>query len=322
VFIALALAGAMVACGDDSDEATDATSTTLAATGADAVDITMAEYSYTVGGDLKPGGTIRLSNTGKELHMLGLGKLKEGKTLNDVVTALQSAGPPEEETTTTVAGASAATTTTAAGAAAGQEEEDPFADLLDDIGAPAGIMGPGQKADITVPDFGAGDYALICFIPVEGGGPPHFAQGMVGQLTVVGDKAAEPTADATFNVETGKPVTGPATLTAGRHIIKFSAAAGSEQLEPGLAKLNPGATVADINEAFASFETEDDFVLPVNAASLIPGQIIYGVFDLGPARTLYFGVDLTAGTYAIDAHDSDPDDAPVDPVEKATFTVT
>ena len=105
VFIAIALTGGLAACGDDSDdEATTATTTatTAAASGADAVDITMREYSYTVGGDLKPGGTIRLSNAGKEFHMMGLAKLKEGKTIADVTALLAqfAEGPPEEPTTT------------------------------------------------------------------------------------------------------------------------------------------------------------------------------------------------------------------------------
>src|SRR5205085_12017741 len=80
VFIAIALAGGLAACGNDSnDNATGGgqTTTTAAANGADAVDITMKEYAYTIGGDLKPGGTIRLRNQGTQFHMMGLAKLKE-----------------------------------------------------------------------------------------------------------------------------------------------------------------------------------------------------------------------------------------------------
>ncbi len=63
-------------------------------------------------------------------------------------------------------------------------------------------------------------------------------------------------------------------------------------------------------------------MLPVNAAALIPGQLIAGVFDFDDADAIYLGVDLTAGTYGIDAHDSDVEDAPADAIEQATFTVT
>ena len=328
VFIAIALTGGLAACGDDDDEATTATTTatTAVASGADAIDITMNEYSYVVGGDLKPGGTIRLSNAGKEFHMMGLAKLKEGKTIADVTDLLAqfAEGPPggEEEGPTTTAGAGGATTTAAGGAE--EEEEDPFLEITDEVGAPGAFMGPGQKADITVPSLGEGTYAMICFIPVEGDAEetPHFAKGMVGQLTVAGDKAAEPTADATFKVELGKPVTGPATLTAGRHVLKFEKVGDSDEAEPGLAKLDPGATPADINRAFEAFEQEESFILPVNAAATLPGELIVGAFDFYDADAIYLGVDLTAGTYGIDAHDSDLEDVPVDAIEDATFTVT
>ena len=197
-----------------------------------------------------------------------------------------------------------------------------MADVVDDVGAPGAFQGPGQKAEITVPDMAAGSYAMVCFIPTEGGGPPHFVQGMIGELTVVGEKAAEPTADATFSVAPGQPVTGPSTLTAGKHVLKFEAAAGSEQLEPGLALLDAGKTLADLNRAFGSFETATDFVLPVNATAQVPGKVIASLFDLGPAREVYLGVDLAPGTYSIAANDTDPDDALEDPVEKLTLTVS
>ncbi len=335
VFIAIALAGGLAACGDDEDDeetgGQTATTTATTPTGSDSVSIGMTEYAYTVGGDLNAGGTIRLSNTGKEIHMIGLAKLKEDKTIADVVALLQETGPEEGEPTTTVAGGAATTTTAASSATTtagseegeGEGEGDPFAEVFDgELGAPGSFMFPGQSADITVPTLGEGSYAMICFLPVEGETTPHFARGMVGELTVVGEQASVPTADTTFRLESGKPITGPSTLTAGRHIIKFEAAAGSEQLEPGMAKLDPGKTIADINQAFESFEQGEDFLLPVGAASLIPGDIIVGLFDLGDAKEVYVGVDLTAGTYAIDAHDTDVEDAPLDPVETITFTVT
>lgn len=344
VFMTVVLASGLAACGDGGDDTESgseepaAVTTTASATGTDAVDIVMADYSYTISGNLNAGGTIRLSNTGKEFHMMGLGRLKPGKTLADLTTILQSfaEGPPggEGEGPTTTAVAGSATTTTAGatgpsttssetqGEGEGEEEGDPTLEVVDEVGAPGAFMGPGQKAEITVPSLGAGTYALVCFIPVEGGGPPHFAQGMVGQLTVVGAKAKAPTADATFKLEAGKAITGPATLTAGKRVLKFEAAPGGEQLEPGLVRLDANTTIADINRAFEAFETEDDFVLPLKAASLIPGDLIAGVFDFGSATEVYLGVNLTAGTYGIDGHDSDPEDSPVDPVEQLTFTVT
>lgn len=327
VLVAIALAGGLAACGKDKkDEATTAstTATTAKANGADAVDISMKEYAYTISGDLKPGGTIRLSNDGTQFHMMGLAKLKNGKTIGDVTALLAEQGQ-EPTTTAPAAGATTTTeapTTTVATSGPTTTEPDPFAEIADQVGAPGTIMGPGQKAEITVPSLAEGTYAMICFLPTEGGGPPHFAQGMVGQLTVAGDKAAEPTADATFKVEEGKAVSGPSTLTKGKHVIKFEGVGNVEKLEPGVAKLDPGKTIADLNKAFNAFQQGKDFVLPVNAAASLPGQLVAGIFDFGDANTVYLGADLAAGTYGIDAHDTDIDTPIDDPVEKATFTVT
>lgn len=320
VLVAIALAGGLAACGDDDDEASttaSTTATTAAATGADAVDVEMKEFSYTVGGNLKSGGTIRLSNTGKEFHMVGFQPLGPGQTIADLTALLSGEEPPAEEPSTTVAAGGATTTTTEAEEEDGEgEEEAPF-------GPTGAIVGPGQAADITIPDLGEGNYAMICYLPVEGDaeGTEHFKKGMIAQLTVVGAQAAEPTADATYKLEPGKPITGPATLSAGKHVIKLETVGDAGQLEPAIAKLNPGSTIEDVNRVFATFDA-DDFLFPVNAAALVPAQVVAAMFDLGPSTEVYVGVDLTSGTYAIDAHDADPDDAPLDPVEKITITVT
>ena len=60
----------------------------------------------------------------------------------------------------------------------------------------------------------------------------------------------------------------------------------------------------------------------MNAAAQVPGKLVAGLFDFRSSRSVYIAVDLTAGTYGIVANDADPDDAPDDPVEKTTFTVT
>lgn len=112
--------------------------------------------------------------------MMCMGKLKPGKTLDDLEKAL-SEGPPggggaegggEEpshgqggQTTTTTTGA---TTTSAAqsqqggqseeGGGGGQEgeEESPTAEVVDEIGLPGNFMSPGQSAEVTVPDLRPG----------------------------------------------------------------------------------------------------------------------------------------------------------------------
>ena len=183
-------------------------------------------------------------------------------------------------------------------------------------------MSPGESAEITVPNLTPGSYALLCFIPTEGEGTPHFAKGMLNQLEVVaGPAPAPPTADATYKLAPGKAIEGPATLTAGRHTLRFDAEAGSEDLEPGLVRLNAGTTLARLDAALTElFESEEE-APPENAAARIPGQIVFGGFDLGPVTTVYLTVDLKAGNYVLVAEDTDVE-TPGPPKETLTLTVT
>ena len=82
------MAGALIATGLIVLSAKDAPAASISVAASDRVDITMAEYSYTHSGTLKAGGTLRVRNAGKEIHMIGIGKLLPGKTIDDVKAAL------------------------------------------------------------------------------------------------------------------------------------------------------------------------------------------------------------------------------------------
>ena len=331
VMLAALMAMGAAACGDDDGDE-DATPTTTPATvapvqGAPLVTIDMVDHAFQVSGPLTAGGTLRISNRGAEFHMLGLGRFKPGKTLTDLQQVLaEAAGPPggaattttpaRGATTTTVAGSTtttvrgATTTTARAGgttsttALAGEQEQDPTAEILDEVGLPGAFMGPNQSVEVTVPSLQPGTYALLCFVPTEGEGTPHFAKGMVAQLEVVpGAAPPPPTADATYRVAPGRAVEGPTTLTAGRHTLQFEAAPGSEQLEPSIAKLNAGTTFARLNTALESlFEDETP---AKGAASRVPGQVVFGGFDLLNVTTFYLTTEFSAGNYVIVASDTD-----------------
>jgi hypothetical protein len=332
------LALGLAACGDDNDEASTTTTvpvTQPAPVGLPTVSIDMLENSFAVSGPLAAGGTLVISNKGTELHMVVAQRFKPGKTLTDLQLALAAvaSGGGAPTTTTTVRGATTtsttvrgATTTTVAGATttstsrasttststtvAGGPGQNPFADILEDGGIPGAVMSPGESASVVVPTLAAGTYALICFIPGEGDGVPHFAEGMVGQLEVVaGDVPALPTADATYKVTKGKAVEGPATLTAGRHTLKFEVAAGGNQLEPALVRLNAGTTFAALDAAVTRV-FESDTPPAKGTSARLPGQIVYGGMDFGTATTFYLTVDLKAGNYAIVAEDTDVEPKP------------
>jgi hypothetical protein len=341
------------ACGDDDDDSSSATTTptpTVApVVGSDVVSIDFVEHAYQVSGPLTAGGTLKLANKGTEFHMMGMTRLKPGKTLGDVQAALSQLGGPGGAPTTTVAGSTSttargATTTTTAGgattttAAAGAttttrasgtttttvagRDQDPFAAIGDDVGLPGTLLGPGEAVELLVPNLQPGTYALICFLPTEGEGTPHFAKGMVGELVVVaGAQPPVPNADATYKVAPGKAVEGPATLTAGRHTLKFEAAPGSQQLEPGIARLNAGATIGRLNTALdALFEGEG--VPAKGSAAKLPGQVVFAGFDLHDVTTFYLTVDLKPGNYVILADDTDVPNKPATPKELINVKVS
>jgi hypothetical protein len=158
-------------------------------------------------------------------------------------------------------------------------------------------------------------------MPSEGDGIPHFAKGMVGQLAVVaGDTPPLLTADATYKLAPGKAVDGPTTLTAGRHTLKFEAVAGSDQLEPTLVRLNAGTSFATLDAAVTKF-FQSDTPPAKGAAARLPGQVVFGGFDLRDVTAFFLTVELKAGTYVIDAADTDTP-AKGTPKELVTIKVT
>ncbi len=335
--LAVVMTFGLAACGDDEDtDAGQTTATTAPAPrGSDTVTIEMTDFAYTVSGPLNAGGTVRISNTGKEFHVLAMARFKPGKTLQDLQTTLQQlaqqggpgggAGGGETTTTTarggtTTTSARGGTTTTSAaggGAAGGEEEQDPLAELFEgEPTLPSGFMSPGETVEVTVPNMQPGTYGLICFIPSEGDGAPHFVKGMVNQLEVVaGATPPQPTADVTYRLTAGQPVQGPATLTPGRHTLKFEASPGSEQLEPAIARLNQGATATQLDRALSRIFEREDEPPPPNAAGQVPGQILFAGLDLQTTSTFYLTSEFKAGNYVIVAEDTDPEDRPSPPRE-------
>lgn len=318
--LALTVSSALTfaACGDDDDSeaSTETTEASNQSEGeesdaSDTVEVTMVNYAYQVSGALKAGGTLEVSNTAAEFHMVGIGKLAEGKTIDDVKTALE--GATEQGGTVAVPIQSAQ--------AAEEEGEDPLGGLLEDVGMPGQIMGPGSSASVTVPELGEGSYALVCFLNVEGEETPHFAKGMINRLDVVADEAEGPDEpDATYTASAGKAIEGPAELKAGRHLLKIDVAGeGGDELEPGIIKLGDGVTIEEFARSLAKFDEEG---LPKDAAAAIPGEFVVGLFDFDDNTTVYLSVDLKPGTYIMTAQDSDADDVPDTPVERIEIKVT
>ena len=45
----------------------------------------MTEFAYDVSGPLRPGGTLLVRNNGQQTHMMMMGRLRDGATLEDAV---------------------------------------------------------------------------------------------------------------------------------------------------------------------------------------------------------------------------------------------
>ncbi|HEX2064663.1 MAG TPA: hypothetical protein VHE80_09610 [Acidimicrobiales bacterium] len=271
-------------CGGGDDELVEPTTTTTESRvpPSPTVKIEYRDYGYTVGGPLVAGGTLQLRNSGKELHMMGVGRLKPRRTLEDYKRLFEPGLPAPQY--------------------------DPTPAIVDMVGLPGNVISPGQAVDLTVPDLRPGRYVLVCLLPTEGQSVSHATKGMIGELRVVEGHVPEPSADATYRLEAGKAVAGPVALKAGRRTLHFEAEPGSEGLAPTLARLAPGRTFADLEKALDVFERNDP--PPVGAAGRLPGQIPFAGFDLGPLRKFYLAVDLTPGTWFISAADTDrPDGA-------------
>ena len=103
-------------------------------------------------------GVVRfdVSNTGEELHEYALGRLDEGKTLDDVKAALASG------------------------------QQDPPDWFVDVGGVP--LLSPGEELGLTR-ELDAGTYVFLCFIPSPDG-VPHVELGMLKSFELRGDSGA------------------------------------------------------------------------------------------------------------------------------------
>ena len=121
--------------------------------GYEAVDVTGVEYAFEGVPDSVPAGTVAFtfSNEGEEPHEMLLFRKVDGET----ASFEEIFSGPEEES----------------------EGKIEFAG--------ATFAEPGDEGS-ALTDLSAGDYAMVCFVPVGGGedGPPHVSEGMFKEFTV------------------------------------------------------------------------------------------------------------------------------------------
>jgi hypothetical protein len=118
----------------------------------------MHDFAFTIPGELNAGEqTWEVVNHGEQSHEMMLGKLKDGKTVDDFMAYLQT----------------------------GAFGPDMPADLLSGVQG----MSTGHSSFVTF-DITPGEYVIICFIPDPKTGLPHFALGMISHFTAV-EKTAQ-----------------------------------------------------------------------------------------------------------------------------------
>jgi uncharacterized cupredoxin-like copper-binding protein len=175
------------------------------------VTVTGADFTFDAPETIPAGVTeFRFVNKGPSIHHMQILKLIDGKTFEDLGTALANPGPPPA-----------------------------WIKMLGGPNAPA----PGTESNATL-TLEPGNYAIICFVDI--GGPPHFTKGMVRQLTVVpsqGAAAPNPKADITASLfDYSFTLSSP--IRAGAHTIRVDNT-GPQTHEMELLRLAPGKSVAD-----------------------------------------------------------------------------
>jgi uncharacterized cupredoxin-like copper-binding protein len=115
------------------------------------VTVTLSDYAFTASAPLTAGThTIRVENTGPQLHELTIERLAPGKTIADWQRWL----------------------------AGGMKGEPPSMPV-------GGFAGPdsGKVGWVTV-TLTPGSYLLLCYVPDVKDGAPHFVHGMVKEITI------------------------------------------------------------------------------------------------------------------------------------------
>ncbi|HMQ33617.1 MAG TPA: hypothetical protein PKD53_22990 [Chloroflexaceae bacterium] len=247
----LALAVGLAACAPARPQAAQPGAAETAGRPVPEVVITAREYSFS-GPDSIPGGwtQITLDNQGAKTHDLILFRMDEGKTMDDVMGALESEGPPEWIT------------------------------LVGQTTAEAG------ERKRFIAELAEGSYGMISF-GAEQDGPPDAAQGMVKAMTVTTAPAGEvalPAADGTVEMaDFSYAVSG---VAAGTQLVRV-ANTGAEDHEAVIFRINEGKSFADVRALLELPEEEQEqqygeLVTQVDGVMAGPGQTVYAELELEP----------------------------------------
>ena len=184
----------------------------VAAAQAHSVAVRATDYKFDAPASVAAGTvTFNFQNAGKEVHHLWLVQLRNGKTFNEFLKAMESAGSPK------------------------------MPDWAVDVGGPNSVAG-GASSAATV-TLEPGTYAMVCYVPSPDG-RPHVMKGMTKALTVTSTgatAASEPQSDVTIKM-TDYAFDLSKAITAGTHVVRIENAA-TQSHEIVVGKLLAGKTM-------------------------------------------------------------------------------
>lgn len=277
--LAAALLVSLAACGSDEPDTDAQPQPGEPAPQANLLTIVEKEYAFEVSGAVEAGTvSIAVSNEGSEFHEIAMARFLEGKSLEDLLAALEKSkgrGNPFK----------------------GIAEEE---SVIDELGS---VQLPGTSFVSTGTGVEAGEYALLCFVPNKKGAS-HYSLGMVSSFTVAeGDFAESPSADATFTA-TNDTLEGPETLPAGSTVIEVLNETDVDR-EIFLVKIAAGKTIDDATKWFEGAQGG-----PPDPAT---APLEFFTFIFSGEGDRFLEVELTPGQWVIQTVDPDkPFDGPPD----------
>lgn len=182
------------------------------------VTFTATDFAFAGPDSIPPGfTTVHLANNGHQDHHLMLGRLDDGKTLQDLIAFAQ----------------------------AHPGAEPPF---MSWHGA-ANAVGPSLSTAGTV-DLPAGHYVAICFMPDPMDGRDHLSKGMIKELVVTGTRSAAQAPQTQGEIRLKDFGFEAPSIGAGTHTFHV-VNDGPQTHELQLVRLNQGATANDYLAALA-----------------------------------------------------------------------
>lgn len=205
----------LTGCGGNEEPATGTDGAPAPA--GNVLEASMTEYAFEVEGDAQAGPLrIEFTNVGEQLHHAIIGKLAEGKTLEDVQKFLQKGqqGPPPP--------------------------------WFDDAPIDMTIVSPDKTAGVVL-DAEEGTYVVLCFMP-DTKGKPHVAHGMV-QTFDVGPSTDTTAIEADTSISMTENGPEAPELSAGTSIVEVT----NDADRPGevfVVQLAEGKTLDDVEPWF------------------------------------------------------------------------